>query len=144
MADNVMQAFSGTHQFRPQCLRAEIDRDLDEHGDVDRGFLIHALVGVLHDIDHGTCPRCEGPLATLGGDGPVGSRVTSCRCIPICARCGEHETLAASVGGSYSVFDWHNDRAVREDIAGDLEDVRARGRTLIDLSSLEHRLPPVA
>lgn len=81
----------------------------------------HALVGLLHDIDHGACPRCQGPLRTSAGQLSPGSRVTSCRCIPICTECEERETKETSISVVYSVFDWYHDRAVRADVERDLE-----------------------
>jgi hypothetical protein len=41
-------------------------------------------------IDAGTCPRCEIPLPKAD-ELPAGSRVTDCRCIPICRLCGSEE-----------------------------------------------------
>ena len=110
----------GTHDFRPECLRAELDHHLDEHGDVDRGALAHALVALLHDIDHGACPRCQGPLRTADDRDPVGSRVRACHCIAICADCGDRETKEMQVGVRYPVFDWYRDREVRADLLRDL------------------------
>jgi len=53
MDADVLRSSSATHEFRPRCLKAEIERHLDERGDIDRGILIHALVGLLDDNDHG-------------------------------------------------------------------------------------------
>jgi len=80
----------------------------------------------------------------LEGEVPVGSRVTSCRCIPLCADCGERETSERAVGGRTSVLDWYEGRGVREDLELDLEGIDGRARTfIIDLSSLQDRAHPV-
>jgi hypothetical protein len=110
------------HSFRSQCVRAELERHLDEHGDDERAVLAHAIVALLHDVDHGVCMRCEGPLVSDDG-APVGSRVRACRCIPICARCGELEMKEAAVGTLTTVFDWYRDREVRAEVERDLRSV---------------------
>jgi hypothetical protein len=73
-----------------------------------------------------------------------GSRVTSCRCIPICGECEARETKEASIGVDYSVFDWYHDRAVREDVEHDLAELDANQRSsVVDLTSLDDRGFPV-
>jgi hypothetical protein len=140
MTVDVLRASSATHEFRPRCLKTEIERLLDERGDVGRGLLVHALVALLHDIDHGRCPRCQGPLRTVEGEVPVGSGVTSCRCIPLCAACGVGETAERSVGGRTSVLDWYGSRAVRHDLERDLEGIDKASRTfVIDLTKVAGR-----
>jgi len=42
-------------------------------------------------IDGGQCARCD--TALVEGEIPSGSRVTDCRCIPVCTLCGEIEAL---------------------------------------------------
>ena len=127
----------GTHDFRPECVRAELERHLDLQGDVERGVLAHALVALLHDIDHGACPRCQGPIRTADGRDPVGSRVRACRCIPICALCGDLEEKEMEVGDRYAVFDWFRDREVRADLERDL------GESPFDLTRTEEGRHPV-
>jgi hypothetical protein len=45
---------------------------------------------IVGRVQPGRCPRCEGPLPDPG-EAPAGSRVTRCRSIPICERCGVDE-----------------------------------------------------
>jgi hypothetical protein len=140
MSVDVLRSSSATHEFRPRCLKSEIERLLDERGDFGRGLLVHALVALLHDIDHERCPRCQGPLRTAEGEMPVGSRVTSCRCIPLCAACGAYETSERAVGGHSSVLDWYGSRAVRHDLERDLEGIDEASRTfVIDLTQARAR-----
>ncbi|MEO8292971.1 MAG: hypothetical protein ABI635_07495 [Actinomycetota bacterium] len=135
-----MRARFATHPFRPRCLRSELERHLDRHGQVDDGVVGHALAGLLHDIDRDVCPRCQGALGTPAGRLSPGSRVTSCRCIPICERCEERETQEASIGAVYSVFDWYHDRAVRAEVERDLAQLDANERSfVVGLSDLEDR-----
>ena len=130
----------GAHAFRAQCLKAELERHLDEHGIVEAGPLGHALAALLHDIDHGICPRCAGPLRSFQDYEPVGSRVRACRCIPICAHCGELEGKEAAVGFRYGVYDWFSDREVRADVEHDVLDAAGRRSLLFDLASIEPEL----
>ena len=48
-----MTSFSGMHGFDPTAL---IDTDADEQGTAD---------DIIWGIEHGLCPRCEGPLPTM-------------------------------------------------------------------------------
>lgn len=140
MTDASLRARFATHPFRPRCLRSELERHLDLHGEVDHGVVGHALVGLLHDIDHGSCPRCQGPSRTYPDQLSPGSRVTSCRCIPICAECEARETKEASISVVYSVFDWYHDRAVRADVERDLAQLDASERSfVVGLTSLDER-----
>jgi hypothetical protein len=74
-----IRTFSGTHDFHPTVL-ADTDAD-DGGGSAD---------DIIWNIEHGICPRCEGPLPTMP-EYPAGSRITKCRTIPICNRCGTDE-----------------------------------------------------
>jgi hypothetical protein len=76
------RTFSGTHDFDPTVL---VDTDADEQGTAD---------DIIWNIGNGRCPRCEGPLPTAP-EFPAGSRITACRSIPICGRCGADETFEA-------------------------------------------------
>ncbi|MBA3690435.1 MAG: hypothetical protein H0W82_03360 [Actinobacteria bacterium] len=144
MTDTPLRARFATHPFRPRCLRSELERHLDEHGRGDHGIVAHALVGLLHDIDHGACPRCQGPSRTSAGEMAGGSRVTSCRCIPICGECEAREAKEASIGVVYPVFDWYYDRAVREDVERDLAELDAGQPSFVtDLTSFDDRGHPV-
>jgi hypothetical protein len=78
MTDDVVVTFSGTHAFDPTVLA---DTDADEQGNADQ---------IIEDIEAGRCPRCRGPLPTMP-EFPAGSRITRCRSIPICRRCGWDE-----------------------------------------------------
>jgi hypothetical protein len=75
-----IRTFSGMHSFDPTVL---VDTDADEQGNADE---------IIYNIENGRCPRCEGPLPTLP-EYPAGSRVTLCRSIPICGRCGSDEAF---------------------------------------------------
>lgn len=84
-----IQTFSGTHPWHPSVL---VDTDADAQGNAD---------DIIYDIEHGLCPRCEGPLQRANHDIPAGSRITQCRSIPICYRCGDdekYEALDAATG----------------------------------------------
>lgn len=74
-----IQTFSGTHEWNPIVLIEFDDGNLWNADDI------------ADDIDNGTCPRCTRPLPELP-EYPAGSRVTQCRTIPICGRCGSDET----------------------------------------------------
>ncbi len=73
-----IQSFSGVHDWHPTLL---MDTDAHEAGNADE---------IVENIESGRCPRCEGPLPTPP-ELPAGSRVTLCRSIPICGRCGGDE-----------------------------------------------------
>jgi hypothetical protein len=123
MTVDMLRSSEATHGFRPRCLRAEIERLLDERGDFKRGLLTHAFVALVSDIDDGRCPRCQSPLRTVEDEALEGSRVTTCRCIPLCAACSACEASERSVGGHSSVLDWYASRAVRHDLERDLEGI---------------------
>lgn len=133
MTVDLLRSSEATHAFRPGCLKAEIERLLDERGDFKRGLLVHAYVALVNDIDDGRCPRCQGPL-TVEGEMPEGSRVTSCRCIPLCAACSDCETSERAVGGHSSVLDWYASRAVRYDLERDLEVIAEHRGTQSDIT----------
>jgi hypothetical protein len=77
-----IESFSGAHPFRPLCLAELLD-------DPDQVYDITAM------IDLGHCPRCEERMLPQRPNYPAGSRVTRCRCIPICSACGSHEAFVA-------------------------------------------------
>lgn len=77
-----IRTFSGTHAFDPSVLA---DTDAYEEGTDEQ---------IIDDIKGGRCPRCWGPLPTRS-ELPAGSRVTACRSIPICGRCGSDEVFEA-------------------------------------------------
>jgi hypothetical protein len=72
-----IRSFSGTHSFRLSCV-LEVDPDDGDY--------------YTKCYDLGLCPRCERPLPTLPVL-PSGSRVTRCRCVPICGECGTDESF---------------------------------------------------
>jgi hypothetical protein len=74
-----IRTFSGTHDYHPSVLN---DTDAPVEGNAD---------DINWDIEHGRCPRCEGPLLLKPDTKPPGSSITQCRTIPICQRCGEDE-----------------------------------------------------
>lgn len=73
-----MRSFSGIHDWDPTILA---DTDAHEAG---------TAVWIVEAIESGICPRCEGPLPTPP-EYPAGTRITKCRSIPICGRCGGDE-----------------------------------------------------
>jgi len=96
-------SFSGCHPFRNQCLREQLLTEWpgyhrDEYGDDLEDYVAEReadpddqAVVITSTIDAGRCPRCDElfPADRL----PAGSRVTACRCIPVCPACGDHEAL---------------------------------------------------
>ncbi|UGQ59869.1 hypothetical protein LSF60_10565 [Rhodococcus pyridinivorans] len=90
------RSFSGRHGFNATCLI-----DVCSIDDIAR---------VEEDITDGTCPRCWGRLPEPP-EYPAGSRVTSCRCIPICGTCGTDESdESLSDGGISDPSLWPIDR----------------------------------
>src|SRR5271166_5878540 len=75
-----IRTFSGTHDFHPTVLA---DTDAYQQGTDEQ---------IIEDINSGRCPRCWGPLPTPP-EYPAGSRITKCRSIPICGRCGSDEAF---------------------------------------------------
>lgn len=88
-----IHSFSGTHAWHPTVL---LDTDAHESGTAD---------DIIENIGSGRCPRCEGPLPTLP-EFPAGSRITFCRSIPICGRCGSDEVYEAVTTGLSSAGCW--------------------------------------
>jgi hypothetical protein len=84
-----IHSFSGTHAWHPTVL---LDTDAYDDGNADE---------IIYNIEHGQCPRCERALPEPP-EFPAGSRVTLCRSIPICGRCGSdeaYEQWAGAQGG---------------------------------------------
>lgn len=94
MAENEpIRTFSGTHAWNPSVL---VDTDAHEGGtDED----------IVWNINAGRCPRCEGPLPTMP-EFPAGSRITKCRSIPICGRCGGDEVYEQLDGALSGASCW--------------------------------------
>jgi hypothetical protein len=128
----VADSFSGTHPFRPACLLARLNEDmevdmaredelflLDDEGVVARpNELARALIEM---IKRSVCPRCAGPLPNECA--AAGSRVTRCRCIPICSRCGTEEAFLLM-----SPWQWPLSSEDQEDI---LETIRGQMKPAI-------------
>jgi hypothetical protein len=91
----LIQSFSGAHPFRPQCL-VEGCLHATSPTNLERGIAIAQVL--VESIDSRSCPRCGAALPTRP-ELPAGSRVTSCRCIPICGRCGQHEAFEGFLKG---------------------------------------------
>lgn len=77
-----IRSFSGTHDWHPTVLA---DTDAQDSGTAD---------DIIEAIENDRCPRCRGPLPTPP-EYPAGSRITKCRSIPICGRCGCDEVFQA-------------------------------------------------
>lgn len=75
----MMRTVSGAHPFRPQCAASAASAEAAEE--------------ITRNVDRGRCPRCLGPLPQAPIT-PAGSRVTDCRCVPVCETCGAHEARA--------------------------------------------------
>lgn len=88
-----LRSFSGIHPWHPTLLA-----DTDAHESVTAEDIIEA-------IDSGRCPRCEGPLP-VAPMYPAGSRITECRSIPICGRCGGDEVYEQLSTGLSSAGCW--------------------------------------
>lgn len=110
-----IRSFSGAHPIRPQCVIAVVRSGLFSTGekpdDLDEDSLSDVVVNIVHAVDAHRCPRCNEPLTeSKSGSGfwmNAGSRVTRCRCIPICSRCGEHEALEGRFAKSkLGIRDW--------------------------------------
>lgn len=91
------ESYSGCHPYRPQCAIAQVHADLaDGPADLTARadeFALEAAVKISAALDEGMCPRCSGPLTDDPARLPAGSRMTDCRCIPVCAACGQSEPL---------------------------------------------------
>lgn len=104
----VIQSFSGTHMFKPDCALASIELDWIDQGnftEAELRRLARVHVGRLADhLTNGRCPRCAD---ALDPERTAGSRTTLCRCIPICPACGEDEAFQPSLGRPMSrIWEW--------------------------------------
>jgi hypothetical protein len=92
----MVETITGVHPFRPQCLVEAILGEQEADGlTPDRAAVIDIAQELLSLIDNRQCPRCSG--AYRPHELPNGSRVTPCRCIPICKTCNRAESLEAIV-----------------------------------------------
>ena len=94
----MVNSFSGTHPYRPQCVIDSIVADFVACDFDTRGPATERAAQITERIDAGECPRCLAPLPDGDPERPAGSRVTACRCIPICGRCGSDETYQSALG----------------------------------------------
>jgi hypothetical protein len=100
----MIASFSGAHPYRPQCIVGFL---LDEGHVLDRDEAVDQATAVTEAIDAGRCPRCANQLPDGRPVRPAGSRITTCRCVPICGRCGDQEALLiASPGILYLPDTW--------------------------------------
>lgn len=94
-ANQPVRSFSGAHPFRPACLQQavhavfEFDPDEFESEGVDP---VQHVLDLVQMVDRGECPSCGRDLPT-GNFMPAGSRLTRCRCVPVCVGCGNLEAL---------------------------------------------------
>lgn len=86
-----IRSFSGTHDFHATVLA---DTDAGTAGNADH---------IVSLIEAALCPRCEGPLPP---EFPAGSRITQCRSIPICSRCGSDEAHQQARGRLENAGQW--------------------------------------
>lgn len=98
------ESYSGTHPYRPQCAIESITRD--DWGFDATSVATDWVVSVTQQVDQGVCARCGEDFP--GGDVlPAGSRLTACRCIPVCGPCGEDEANQQILGREVSpVWKW--------------------------------------
>lgn len=108
-----IRSFSGTHAFKVEHVIDSIE--LDWFGEFEpeqlRVLAEKRAKDVAARLRDGSCPRCDGALdrAALAG-----SRVTSCRCIPICSLCGADEAFQPMLGRPMSrVWQWPISRGHR-------------------------------
>jgi hypothetical protein len=98
-----VESFSATHPFRPACLRGcveerwrLVDLSVVRWDDADDDYVTDITARLVEHIDAGRCPRCDGPLLPADADDrtrPAGSRITLCRCVPVCSACGFDEAF---------------------------------------------------
>jgi len=103
-----IEAFSGTHDYDPAHVVASIELDWFDQGDFSPEELArlghHWADRVTADLTEGRCPRCHD---ALNKDIVAGSRVTTCRCIPVCPACGSDEGNQMLLGRPSSrVWEW--------------------------------------
>ncbi|MEY9963197.1 hypothetical protein ABIA33_001230 [Streptacidiphilus sp. MAP12-16] len=95
--------FSGTHPYRPQCLLALL---LDPDDPDSDDTAVERVADITGMIENAECPRCGGDLAPREGEIPSGSRVTPCRCIPVCHVCGGLEAEEEEHSGAAAHPSW--------------------------------------
>lgn len=99
-----IRSFSGAHTFDLQCFVAAIGVVKKRDGQEDRDWPLAKATTLAELIRDGTCPRCTGPLDL---EFCAGSRTTTCRCVPICPRCGSDEAFQGGLSaGLAPVWLW--------------------------------------
>jgi hypothetical protein len=85
----MIRAADSRHAFRRACLLDALREALDpsEYGPHTARMARHMLDELHAMMERDECPRCGGRLGE-----PVGSRATSCRCVPVCVGCSIHES----------------------------------------------------
>ncbi len=87
-----IRSFSGTHAYQDNCVRNSVFDAWFEHLGAD-AFVERLAAQVAGTttaaLERGNCPRCLDPLPTEHPG--AGSRITRCRCIPVCSQCGRDE-----------------------------------------------------
>jgi hypothetical protein len=133
----MVDSFSGAHPFRPAHLKAVLERE-EPTADIDE--LVWALEALVTEIDTGRCPRCGNGLDSgYGPDGvqiagltPSGSRVTACRCVPVCSICSGHESLVYPLQEfRYGPWDWMCDPRSQDEMKTELDAVLRLGEEAI-------------
>ena len=139
-----IRSFSGAHPFRPACVITAahdalgVGTGLGDRADHDEA--VRVANKIVDALNATTCPRCSTPLARSDRGAywdNAGSRVTRCRCIPICSDCGMHEGLARHFSATpLGVLDWP---AGHNDVETELEHWR-HGPARVRISSADHPL----
>jgi hypothetical protein len=88
--------FSGTHPFNPQHL-VDAFMQSQDRGCKDRTQAVESVSDLLIGLGESSCYRCGATLDSR--QTPNGSRVTECRCIPICRLCSEAEIYEPHAAG---------------------------------------------
>lgn len=111
-----IDSFSGTHLYDIDCVKTSVELDWIDQDVFDDARLDELSSSwarrVNRAVTESTCPRC--------GDKfdehlvPAGSRVTICRCIPICSACGEDEAFQEMLNNEISrVWQWPVSKSAR-------------------------------
>jgi len=118
----MVRAASGTHPFRVEHLReAYLAGAPEPEAEAEVAEVVEGLAKLIED---GYCPRChERPLPDSDPVTPSGSRMTACRCIPVCSECGGHESLPELFGG-FTPWQWWHDPLTPEQVDDDLDAMR--------------------
>ena len=100
---NMIESLSGTHPSKTECVVTSIVEEWMLDGIDAHEQAVRIAAQIRDDLADGRCPRCRGPLPEPP-ELPAGSRVTPCRCAPICGRCGSDEANQAILGRGISQF----------------------------------------